>query len=253
MTRRPVFQPDLVIRAYDAILEAMADGRLASGERLDREVVASQLGVPWPSVMTALLMLKRDGFAVEAGRQGLMVAPIDPTAMLHAFQVRAALEALAAREAARRVATGVAVVDVKALRDGRLAIGSGSISEMIDADLSFHEQLFELGGNPLIRTALTAQWKHTRRAMGALFQIPGRAGAAWDEHEAIVNAIASGDDQRAARLAQEHAESAGVLLAASLRSIADRQESAARADLPAFAAAPKLSDRARALRTLLER
>lgn len=237
------FHPDLVQRTYNLILEAIADGRLPAGSMLEHEAVAERLGVPWQSVLTALLMLKKDGFAVEAGRRGLMVAALDPRDVMRTYQVRGALESLAAREAARRVAAGHLVVDPVQLLPA--SIDGAPVAELVAADLKFHERILELADNPLIAEALGAQWRLIRRAMAATLQMPGRSEIAWAEHRALVRAIAAGDAEQAAQIARDHDESSGTVLAAALPAAAPEEPEPTPSP---SATLPRLADRARALR-----
>src|SRR5205085_5785009 len=94
--------PDLVDRVYRSLLDAISDGSLHPGQRITQEEIAHQLAVSRQPVLQALRLLKKDGFVQDAPGRGLLVAPLDPQAIRHIYQVRGALDALAARLAARR-------------------------------------------------------------------------------------------------------------------------------------------------------
>ena len=93
--------PDLVERVYRRLMDAISDGSLAPGERITQEEIAQQLAVSRQPVLQALRLLKKDGFHDAPGR-GLQVAPLDVQHMRDLYQVRGALDALAARLAAQR-------------------------------------------------------------------------------------------------------------------------------------------------------
>lgn len=92
--------PDLVDRVYRSLLDAISDGSLAPGQRLTQEDIAQQLAVSRQPVLQALRLLKKDGFVQDAPGRGLQVAPLDPSAIHQIYEVRGALDALAARLAA---------------------------------------------------------------------------------------------------------------------------------------------------------
>jgi DNA-binding GntR family transcriptional regulator len=94
--------PDLVDRAYRALLDAISSGRLAPGQRLMQEELAAQLAVSRQPVLQALRLLKQEGLVLDAPGRGLQVAPLEAAAVLQVYQVRGALDALAARLAAER-------------------------------------------------------------------------------------------------------------------------------------------------------
>lgn len=204
--------PDLVDRAYRSLLDAISDGSLAPGQRIVQEDIAQQLAVSRQPVLQALRLLKKDGFVQDAPGRGLQVAPLDAVAIRNIYEVRGALDALAARLAARRRFR----MDPALLEAGRAAARGDNVAAMIDADLAFHRALYEAAGNPLIAESAQLHWRHLKRVMGAVLQQMGQREAVWDEHELIATAIAAGDAERAARLVEEHSLHASRTLAERL-------------------------------------
>jgi DNA-binding GntR family transcriptional regulator len=197
--------PDLVDRAYRALLDAISSGALAPGERVTQEDLAARLAVSRQPVLQALRLLKKDGLMLDAPGRGLLVAPLDAASLLHTYQVRGALDALAARLAAERHTTLPAAL----LRDGRRAAAGDDVQALIDADIAFHRALYAASGNPFIERSAETHWAHIRRAMGASLQNSQVRGPVWDEHQAIAEAITRGDGQAAAAAAAAHAQQAG--------------------------------------------
>jgi len=203
------FAPDLTEQVHQRLLDAICDGELGPGMRLTQEELAVSLNVSRQPVLQALRQLKREGFAIEAGRRGLQVAPLNTRAILHLYQVRSALDALAARQAAEAGAK----LDPKIIGEGRKAAVGKRMGPAIDADLKFHDSIYAASGNPLIAEAAHHHWRHIRRAMGAVLQSAGVRAAVWDEHDAILKAINRQDAALAERLARTHAENASRNLA----------------------------------------
>ena len=94
--------PDLVDQVYRALLDAISDGSLAPGARLTQEDIAEQLAVSRQPVLQALRLLKKDGLVHDAPGRGVLVAPLDAGWIAQVYEVRGALDALAARLAAER-------------------------------------------------------------------------------------------------------------------------------------------------------
>jgi DNA-binding GntR family transcriptional regulator len=197
--------PDLVDRVYRSLSSAICDGSLAPGQRITQEQIAQQLAVSRQPVLQALRLLKQDGFVQDAPGRGLQVAPLDAQATRNIYQVRGALDALAARLAAGRRLR----IDPGLIAAGRRASRGDDVMAMIDADLAFHAALYEAAGNPLIARSALLHWQHLKRAMGAVLQEMGQRESVWDEHEAIARAVAQGDAASAARLIEEHSLNAG--------------------------------------------
>lgn len=206
--------PDLTEQVYERLLNAICSGALAAGARLTQEELAASLHVSRQPVLQALRLLKRDGVAIDAGRRGLIVAPVDPVVIQGVYEVRAALEGLAARLAALRGAK----IDPAFVQRGRAALAAGDFPAMIDADVAFHNALYAASGNPLIAESASRHWHHIRRAMGGVLQAEGPRDWVWDEHEAIVAAVNAGDAPAAERRAREHCEAGGRVLFNRLRS-----------------------------------
>lgn len=204
--------PDLVDRVYTTLLDAISEGSLAPGERITQEDIAARMGVSRQPVLQALRLLKKDGFVLDAPGRGLLVAPLDTAWMQSVYQVRGALDALAARLAAARRYR----LDPRLIEQGRKAARGRNVKAMVDADLAFHNAIYAASQNPLIAETARLHWRHLRRVMGAVLQQARQREAVWDEHEAIAAAIARGDAGAAARLVEHHGLHASTRLAEQL-------------------------------------
>jgi DNA-binding GntR family transcriptional regulator len=204
--------PDLTEQVHRRLLDAICEGELAPGARLTQEELAASLNVSRQPVLQALRLLKKDGFVIDAGRRGLMAAPLDPGLIAQVYEVRSVLDGLAARQAAL---AGV-IIDPAVIGAGRKAAAGSRIGPMIDADMRFHDLIYAASGNPLIGESAHQHWHHIRRAMGAVLQTAGARDSVWDEHEGILEAINRGDAAKAEKLARRHGEAAGANLSARL-------------------------------------
>jgi DNA-binding GntR family transcriptional regulator len=192
--------PDLVERVYHALVEAISAGLLQAGARITQEDLAERFAVSRQPVLQAFRLLKSDGLLLDAPGRGVLVAPLDATSIIHVYQVRSTLDALAARLAAQRRYQ----VDPRLLANGRKAARGRDVAAMIEADVSFHAAIYAGSGNTLIEQSARLHWCHVRRAMGAVLQASGLRGTVWDEHEAIAGAIAAGQADKAERLTHSH-------------------------------------------------
>jgi DNA-binding GntR family transcriptional regulator len=209
--------PNLVEQVQGAILGEIASGQLAPGERIIQEQIAKMLGVSRQPVQQALLLLRRLGVLHDAPGRGLVVAPLEPDQMRHMYDMRAVIEGLACRlaaenNAARAHQLGPALIDA-----GRKAVASGSVAKMVAADMKFHAFVYELSGNPLVAPSMAAHWTHTQRAMGEVLTRDETPRDIWDQHEAILDAIAAGNAARAETLARKHITQAAAFMVTRLR------------------------------------
>jgi DNA-binding GntR family transcriptional regulator len=99
------------------------------------------------------------------------------------------------------------------IADGRSAEASGSLASMIAADLRFHSVVHEMSKNRLIAPMMEAQWICTQRVMGEALMQAGRSREVWIQHEAMLEAVAAADGDRAEALAKAHiADAAAVVI-----------------------------------------
>lgn len=204
--------PDLVDQVYRSLLDAISEGSLPPGARIMQEDIAEQLAVSRQPVLQALRLLKKDGFVLDAPGRGVLVAPLDVGWLMQIYQVRSALDALAARLAAQAHFQ----MDPDLIARGRAAARGSDVKAMMAADAQFHGAIYAASGNPLIAQSAQLHWHHIRRAMGAVLQVSTMRESIWDEHQAIARAIAAGDALGAETLIREHGEDASRNLASLL-------------------------------------
>jgi DNA-binding GntR family transcriptional regulator len=207
-------QPALIDQVHDRLLAAIVDGTLPPGTRLTQESAADMLGVSRQPVSHALQALKRRGLLVEHGRKGLAVSAVEANRVRQLYQVRAALDVLAAELSAQRVKAGTVSkrerADMSKYLQAGLDLGADpSITALINADVAFHSSIYRLSGNTAISETVAEQWPHFMRSMGLVLRGGARRREVWGEHEAIMLAVFAGDAERAGQLARAHAEKAG--------------------------------------------
>lgn len=211
----PPARSDFVDATYRVLVDAITDGTLAPGERITQEEIAEQLHVSRSPVLQALRLLKKEGFIEDAPGRGVQVAQLDAAWVAHVYQVRGALDALAARLAAQ----ARSVIDPEILAQGRLAAAGEDIRAIVDTDLAFHNAVYAASGNPLIAQSAQQHWMHLRRVMGAVHRVAPHRATLWDEHQAIADAIAQGDAERAVLLSDLHIQRASTNLVGELRKL----------------------------------
>ena len=200
-------QPDLLERIHAALVEAICTGELAPGERITQEQLAERLGVSRQPVIQALLLLKNQGLIVDTdNRRGMLIAPLNAEFVGHLYKLRASLDSLAAK-----LASGNRHPDLKSegnllIERGKKSAASGSLSDVVQADLAFHDFIYRASGNPLLIESAKLHWHHTRRAMSWYLKQASAMRPVWVEHQQILNAVIAGDGRAAERLSRRHAE-----------------------------------------------
>ena len=215
-------QPNLVAQVRDALLEEIAAGQFAPGDRIIQEQIAQTLGVSRQPVQQALMLLRNQGVLQDAPGRGLIVSPLDVAHVQHMYDIRAVIEGLAARRAAELGAQRAAKAGPALIEAGRRAVAVGSVAKMIAADMKFHEFIYALSGNPMIALAMSTHLTYTQRVMGEVLLRDEAPRDIWDQHAEILAAVAAGDGDRAEALVRLHITQASGFMLARLRSTAAR-------------------------------
>jgi DNA-binding GntR family transcriptional regulator len=210
-------QPNLVEQVHGAILAEVASGALAPGERVIQEQIAQELGVSRQPVQQALLLLRKEGVLRDAPGRGLIVAPLEAEHVRSMYELRAVIEGLASRKAAENGRERAAAAGPRLIESGRKAVAGGSVAALIAADVKFHAFVYEISGNPLIAPAMAAHWTTMQRLIGEALTHDEHPRDIWDQHEAILDAIARGDAAAAEARAREHMTHAAAFILERLR------------------------------------
>ncbi len=145
----PLVKEQLAGRLRDAIVE----GRLRPGERVSEGVWAREFGVAQASVREAINLLIAEGFVVKNSGKSARVTQYTAQDVERIYQLRGALEGLAAQLAAAAHADLSALE--AALANMESAQQRGHVRDLIASDLAFHLSLGQASGNPLLAEALS--------------------------------------------------------------------------------------------------
>jgi len=190
--------------AYEELRRAIDRGELMPNERLIEVDLAARLQVSRAVVRTVLVRLGQDGLVVLTPNRGAHVRLVTEAEAVEILQVRAVLEALAARHAARN-ATAREIASIRRILD-RMA------RKLDQDDLLGYSEV-----NAKLHAAIVAAARHDTaarliaglRAQLVRFQyrtilVPGRPAQSYAEHTAIVDAIAARDPDAAEAAMRRH-------------------------------------------------
>lgn len=191
----------------DAIRAQIVDGMLKPGSRLIEDRLAEQLGVSRSPVREALRVLETEGLVETIPRKGVVVSTLSAEDLADIFEVRTALEELAARLAARRANDDDIAAAERTLRAADEALARQQPTELARLNTVFHEAILDLAGNRYLRDVMTplrgrTQWIFSKTAAGS------RASDSLTEHWSLLKAIAARDEELAGQMAANHVHSA---------------------------------------------
>lgn len=230
---RPIAITSLVDEALAKIVQAITDGEFEPGERLSEAELARQLGISRGPLREALGRLE-GRLVVRTPRLGVSVIQISREDLIELFTIREALEGMACRLAAQNV-TDREIVAIKELlarhgRDPAVLSRRGYYQRTPDEDL--HLQITRCSRNQRLDQLLTdGLYYQLRLYRFRASARPGRAQAAYAEHQAVVAAIEARDPDRAEAAMRSHIRNSRDSMIAALEAKEDASASA-RAPLP---------------------
>jgi DNA-binding GntR family transcriptional regulator len=187
--------------AYSLILEAIDTGIYRPGDRLVESELAERFGVSRTPVREALQRLETQSMLTRDGRS-LIVASLDHNELAELYAVRTELEGLAARLAAQHATEEELRVLREMASEDRALLGDPEA--MSRANRRFHKQIHLASHNRFLVQQLDLVHRHMALLATTSIAVEGRGEKTLAEHEAIVDAIAARDGQRAYEAVKAH-------------------------------------------------
>ncbi|KLU62060.1 pyruvate dehydrogenase complex repressor [Peptococcaceae bacterium CEB3] len=207
---------------FDSMREAIISGVLKPGERLMEIQLAEEMGVSRTPVREAIRKLELEGFVVMIPRKGAYVAGVSLKDVADVFEIRAALEGLAAGLAAERV------TDEELEQMERILLfhegQETTLEKVVESDTDFHALVYGASRNARLVQILGNLREHFQRFRSTSLAVPGRVKVAVEEHRAIVEALVQHDVAEAQELATQHIVTAENVLFEALRTQTDSQD-----------------------------
>ena len=212
---KPVERRVLREEIKEQLIDEILGGRLTPGARIVETRIAQQFGVSQAPVREALRDLELFGFVVSSPFRGTQVRRISTEDLSEIYQIRAALEGVAARAAATRIDEAALAHLEDLLGRMRDAAARDDHRAHVDADVAFHHAIVEASGNRLLR-----QFWQTMRLATTTFLTVAIARRTLHElaerHEPLLAALRARDPEAAEETRRRHIEEPGewVLAAA---------------------------------------
>jgi len=201
----PLARSSLADAAYADIRARILDGRIAPGERVTVRPIADRLGLSATPIKAALVRLEREGLIASLLHRGFFVPDLGDADAAEIYQLREALDGMAAALAADSALSSTSAAALARLCDEQRArLAAGDIDGYRRLDIDFHRALWQASGNSRILRAGEPMLDQMLLGNALSARQPGRGDQSLREHRAIVDAIARGDAAAAADLAREH-------------------------------------------------
>lgn len=202
-------------RVLQELLRAIVAGEIAPGSKISEPELAKRFDLSRAPLREALARLERCHLLERTPNAGARVVKLSTDNLLSLYQLREELEGLACRLAATQM-SDAEIREMQDLLDQHLSsqrVREGESYYQEAGDLDFHYRIILGSKNPYLINILTDELYHLMRMYRVQLGMNGpRVSRAFDEHKAIINAIANRDGELADLLMRRH-------IAASRRNI----------------------------------
>lgn len=211
--RRATVAEDVAQQLRDEI----RSGSLRPGDPLPQNETAERLEVSVTPVREAFGILEREGLVQRIHQRGVVVFQPTVDDLAACYEIRSALEALAAERAAEHMTDE----DLQALRGilTEMAGPHGSDSRYLELNAAFHARIESAAGIPRLATLIRDQ----RAATNAYLAFLGGEPASFDdtehEHDRIIDALDARDGKAASAAMFEHLQARKAAFIARLRQV----------------------------------
>jgi DNA-binding GntR family transcriptional regulator len=193
-------------RAYLAMRDLIVTLRLAPGTALREDVLMRDLALGRTPLREAIKRLALEGLVEVRPRSGTFVTDVHASDIVHIAELRAELEAQAARLAAkrmddeRRAAAALLDAELQAIE------GTTGIDAYMRLDERVHHFVWEAAGNPYLLDALERLWALSLRIWHLVLERVAALPAAVHEQRALLDALVAGDARRAGARMRRHVQ-----------------------------------------------
>lgn len=191
-------------QAANSIRRQIVNGTMPPGHRLLETELARNLEVSRGTIRSALMQLTAEGLVSQVAFTKWEVAPASVHEAWELYTLRAVLEGLAARLAAERATPASRAQLEKAFGELEKAANAGNRDAIVDADFNLHRVLVGMSGHKRLIQ------QHEKLIQQVRFQMTHIGLTARDyhhlleDHRALKDAVANGDAEKAAQLAETH-------------------------------------------------
>ncbi|WP_205623060.1 GntR family transcriptional regulator [Sciscionella marina] len=201
-SRPPTSRADYV---HTVLHKEILDGTLQPGTPVLQDEIAGRLGVSITPVREALRRLESTGLVTYQAHYGATVTELSPAALTELYQLRAAIEGLAANLAANHI-TEDDLAELRAIHaEMQSAQQAHDTTALAEGSRRFHATIAHIGGPALLSRHLAGLWDsypvpHT----ASVWQFADVAARCVAEHGKLIGALENGDGVTAQRLMEDH-------------------------------------------------
>lgn len=191
-------------RIRNALADEIATGELAAGVQLDEQQLAQRFGASRTPVREALRQLSVGGLVEVRPRRGVVVTRMTPERIMNMFEAMAEIEALCVRLATNRMTPLERSRLLRLHEQSATLVLAGDVDAYDAFNREFHELLYAATHNSFLAEQALATRSRLDSFRRTQLRQDQRIAHSREEHASVLEAIAEGDGDKAARRMRAH-------------------------------------------------
>lgn len=219
----PIVKMPVEAQAADALRESIVTGAIAPGSRITEFNLAGQMNLSRATVRTALHQLSKEGLIVLQPYTGWKVVALNSRDVWELYTLRSAVERLAGRLVASRLAQAANAGTRTALQrvfDQLVAVcAEGNNDAIAQADFAFHKSIITQADHTRLAAQYSLIEQQIRMYIRSSDELVDEPRQIIEQHQPILTAILTGNVEEAGRLSEAHNLGEGEKLSTHLARI----------------------------------
>ena len=191
-------------QVFDKIRSDILNGKYNRGEELVESSIGKELGISRTPVREAIRQLELEGLVQLVPNKGAFVTGISEKDVRDIYLIRARLEGLAARMAAKNITPELLDAMEETVVLSEYHAKKEHYEQVCEMDSKFHKLLYKASGSRILEHTLTDFHQYVQRVRMASIMKKRRMEKSNDEHDAILTAIREHDEEKAELVATRH-------------------------------------------------
>ena len=191
-------------QVFDKIRSDILNGKYKRGEEFVESSIGKELGISRTPVREAIRQLELEGLVQLVPNKGAFVTGISEKDVRDIYLIRARLEGLAARMAAKNITPELLEAMEETVVLSEYHAKKEHYEQVCEMDSKFHKLLYKASGSRILEHTLTDFHQYVQRVRMASIMQKRRMEKSNDEHDAILTAIREHDEEKAELVATRH-------------------------------------------------
>ncbi len=203
---------------YNQLEHMILSGTLKPGERINESRLSADLQVSRAPIREACRQLEKHGMVQIVTRRGTFVTNIEVSEVKELYDIRAALETLAAEKAAALATPGDLEELQAILIDMKNAVEADEAMDYFKANVVFHRKIVLISGNLNLESLIEGIYNKASLCRKTNLSVLDRMTISYRQHKDIYKAIRAGNQMEASTQMKHHILDARDALLSSLDS-----------------------------------